>query len=64
MTMMTSRKMNLVSVMADWKCTDHYEFGKEYECPHCKKHVVLMQGCFESFLPEKCPYCGKDVGRP
>ena len=42
--------------MANWKLTDVDEIGYEYECPYCRRHIVIrFKGCN---LPKECPYCG------
>lgn len=40
--------------MAKWVWTDHWEFGHEYECTDCGRHIDVQDGVE---LPNECPYC-------
>lgn len=43
----------------NWKLTDNYELGLEFECPYCQAHVDVSR---REELPNYCPCCFKEVG--
>lgn len=42
--------------MANWKLTDAWEMGYEYECSNCGVHVDVRSK--DKGLPPECPRCG------
>ena len=47
--------------MAEWKCVDAWELGRDFECPCCHRSVLLRWGGSVLDLPPECPKCGADL---
>ena len=57
-----SRLEQLGRVQAQWKLTDAYEGGFEYECTNCHLHIDVPVK--DRGLPDACPYCKAATPHP